>query len=504
LIPFSYQQATSCKDKEKWKKAIDDELCNLYSNNIMVFVKVIPKGRKVISTKWVFAIKRDENNNILKYKARLVARGFTQIFGTDFDLTYSPTLNSDSLKLIIALAAKLKWNVYQLDIKAAYLNAKLDKTIYVNIPPGDINYGKGFWRLNKALYGLRQSGRQWFHTISNFLINNHFQQLNSEPCIFRKYNQNNKIICIIGLYVDDMIICGADDEISNTINIIKSKFKISNSEPIKYLLGITIEKVNFNYYISQKNFIDNLLSNFKIPINSKSKTPCTFTNNQNEKPFNPTTYKSAIGSLIYLAKNTRPDISFAVHKAARNCEKPTFYDWNCVINILKYLNQTKDYKIKYDGQGIFHAYSDADFAGDTGDRKSTSGNIFLIGNSPICWTSKKQSIVATSTAEAEYISTSECTKKALWFRNIIYELFNLKFTFTIYTDNMASKIAMENGELNTKLKHISIKFYFNNDNIKNKRIKLEYKNTKDMLADVLTKDINGPKIKIFTDKIFSK
>ena len=504
IIPFNYQQATTSKDKEKWQNAIDDELKNLYSNNIMQFVKEVPKDRKIISTKWVFTIKRDENNNITKYKARLVARGFTQIFGTDFDLTYSPTLNSDSLKFIIVLAAKLKWNIYQLDIKAAYLNADLDKTIYVNIPPGDINYKKGFWKLNKALYGLRQSGRQWYKTISDFLIQNNYIQLNSEPCVFRKYNREKKITCIIGLYVDDMLICGNDNEIQATINIIKSKFKISNSEPIKYILGITVEKSNFEYYISQRNFIDNLLSNFNIPINSKSSTPCNFSEIKDNKPFNSTTFKSAIGSLIYLAKNTRPDICFAVHKAARNCENPTYSDWQCILSILKYLNQTKDFKIKYDGQGKFHAYADADFAGDTTDRKSTSGYIFLIGNSPICWTSKKQSIVATSTAEAEYISTSECTKKALWFRNVIYELFNLKFTFTIFTDNKSSKIAIENGELNTKLKHISIKFYFNYDNIKYNRIKLEYKNTNEMLADALTKNTNGPRMKIFTDKIFSK
>jgi len=291
-------------------------------------------------------------------------------------------------------------------------------------------------------------------------------------------------------------------EINDIINKIKSKFKISNYGPIKYLLGITIEQTKFEYRISQTNFIENLLSNFKITQNKRTNTPCTLNNITNDKPFDPTTYKSVIGSLIYLAKCTRPDISFAVHHAARQCENPTYADWYKIINILKYLNNTKYYKILYNGLGPFHGYTDADFAGDKEDRKSTSGHIFLMGNSPISWYSKKQTIVATSTAEAEFISASECIKKALWFRNIIYELFNHKSPITIYTDNKSSKIIMENGEFSTKLKHIDIKFHFDNDNIKKNKIILKYKNTSEMVADILTKNINGTKLKSFTSKIF--
>ena len=125
-------------------------------------------------------------------------------------------------------------------------------------------------------------------------------------------------------------------------------------------------------------------------------------------------------------------------------------------------------------------------------------------NDPICWQSKKQTVVATSTAEAEYIATSECTKKVLWLRNVIYELFKIKKPIKILTDNLASKTAIENGELNNKLKHIQIKFHFNKDNIINNRIKLEYINSEKMLADPLTKNINGPQMTKYTDQIFNK
>jgi len=375
-VPFTYQDAINSKDHLEWEEAITDELQNLYNNNIFTFVKHVPKGKILITTRWIFTNKIRPNNKIIKRKARVVARGYRQRRGIEFDLTYSPTLNIDALKLIISIAATLRWNIMQLDIKAAYLNADLDKDIYTTIPPGDPNYGKGYWKLNKALYGLKQSGRQWNITITNFLIKNGFDQLISEKCIFKKI-RNRKLVCLIGLYVDDMIITGEKHEINNIINIIQNKYKISKAEPINYILGIKVEKENNNYIISQIGYIEKLLKTFNIEHTRKTNTPCVGDNIkcENKKLFDITTYKSAIGSLIYLAKCTRPDISFAVGKAARYSEHPTISDWIKVTHILKYLNTTKHYKICYNGEGEIIAYTDSDFAGDTNDRKSTSGNI---------------------------------------------------------------------------------------------------------------------------------
>jgi len=290
------------------------------------------------------------------------------------------------------------------------------------------------------------------------------------------------------------------------IKDIKNNFKVSKCNKADYILGINIEREDNNYSISQTQLIKDLLKKFKITNIRKSKTPCsTITNSiKSDKPFDKTTFKSAIGSLIYLSRCTRPDITFTVGKAARNSENPTYGDWKKVINIMKYLNYTKNFKITYKGKGEILAYTDSDFGGDPKDRKSTSGHIILMDKDPICWQSKKQSVVTTSTAEAEYIATSECTKKVLWIRNILTELFNIKKPIKILTDNLASKTSIENGELNNKLKHIEIKFYFNKDNIKNNKIKLEYINTERMLADPLTKDINGPKMMKYTDQIFNK
>ena len=505
-IPLTYKQAISCKHSKYWISAMKSEIKNFYDNDVMTFLKHLPRGAKPTSVKWVYSIKKDENGNLVKFKARLVARGFTQKKGVNYELTYSPTLSLDSLKLIIALASKFKWNLMQLDIKAAYLNAPLDKDIYIPVPPGDNNFGKGYWLLKKALYGLKQSGRQWHIHFTNFLNNNNFIQLLSEPCIFKKM-VGGKVVCIIGIYVDDLLITGTKSQMNSIISKIKKNFKISKCSQAKYILGINIEKEKTNYSISQTLLIDEILQKFNITNIRKSKTPCTNEgklSEKNNKPFDVTTFKSAVGSLIYLSRCTRPDIAYAVGRVARNSENPSIGDWKKVINIMKYLNYTKNYKITYKGQGEIIAYTDSDFAGDPKDRKSTSGYIIMMNNDPICWQSKKQTVVATSTAEAEYIATSECTKKVLWLRNIIYELFKIKKPFKILTDNLASKTAIENGELNNKLKHIQIKFYFNKDNIINNRIKLEYINSEKMLADPLTKNINGPQMSKYTDQIFNK
>jgi len=484
---------------------MNEELKNLYDNKIMIFKKQLPKGTYPTSTKWIYTIKRDGNGNIKKYKARIVARGFSQTKGINYNLTYSPTLSIDSLKLLISIAAKFKWDIMQLDIKAAYLNAPLEEEIYVSIPPGDKNFGHGYWLLKKALYGLKQSGRQWYTHFSGFLKNNSFIQLSSEPCIFKKM-AGSKTICIIGIYVDDMLITGVQSQIKNIINIIKKNFKVSKCSEVDYLLGINVEKKNNNYFISQTQLINDILQKFKVTNIRKAKTPCTDENGltKDNTPFDKTTFKSAVGSLTYLSRCTRPYISYAIGKAARKAENPTMNDWKKVINILKYLNYTKNYKIEYKGKGEILAYTDSDLAGDPVDRKSTSGCIILMNKDPICWQSKKQSVVATSTAEAEYIATGECIKKALWIRNILIELFNIKKPIKILTDNLASKTTIENGEINNKLKHIDIKYHFNYDNIKNNKVLMEYINTKEMLADPLTKNINGSKMTQFTDQIFYK
>jgi hypothetical protein len=196
--PTNFNQALRTKEAEKWKIAINDELNNMYNNKVMEIVDKIPTNANIIDTKWVFTTK-DNNTK----KARLVAKGFQQIPGQDFVETYSPTVQADSLRLTVAIAANLNWNLKQLDIKAAYQDAKFDYEIYTNIPEGDNNYKKKnkYWLLKKALYELKQAGRMWFNELSKFLKSTGYIQYKTDKCLFGKYNKNKKLISLLTLYV---------------------------------------------------------------------------------------------------------------------------------------------------------------------------------------------------------------------------------------------------------------------------------------------------------------
>jgi len=206
--PLDFDDIFERPDEDNWLKAVSVELENMKNKNVYTFVYNIPKDKNVISCRWVFTYKRNDKGEIVKYKARLVARGFSQILGIDYIETFSPTLKQDSLRIITALAVHYNFNIYQLDIKAAYLNAELKEELYMEIPEGDENFKKGYWKLNKAIYGLKQAGRMWNFKINDTLIELGFIRCKSEPCVYVKKDNNNNVICILAIYVDDILIAG--------------------------------------------------------------------------------------------------------------------------------------------------------------------------------------------------------------------------------------------------------------------------------------------------------
>ena len=210
--------------------------------NVYKTVKELPYKTNIISSKWIFKYKKDSEGRITKRKARLVARGFSQKYGIDFKETFSPNLKHDSLRIFTAFAAQKIFKREQIDINAAYLNANLTEEVYMKPPEGHLDYNNKFWKLNKTIYGLKQSGREQNKEINNFLINLGFKQLLSEPCFYIKRNNQNSINCILGVYVDDILIVGKSKEINNTKNRIKNKFKIKEIGDVDFVIGIKFIK----------------------------------------------------------------------------------------------------------------------------------------------------------------------------------------------------------------------------------------------------------------------
>lgn len=461
--------------------------------NVYTVVDHVPKNANIITPKWVFKYKLDANGNIVKRKARLVARGFTQIYGIDFTVTFSPTLRQDSLRLVTAIAAQNRYNIYQIDVKAAYLNAELEENIYIKAPQGDENYGKRYWKLNKALYGLKQAGRMWNNTLNKVLTEMGLTRCKSEPCLYIKRNKNDKIISLLAVYVDDIIITGVENEILKIKNELKSKFKITDVGNVDFIIGIKFEKLKDGYLLHQKRYLDEILSKFNIDKYRPSSNMLPIINEElRKKSFDQTKYKKAIGSLLYLAISTRPDILFAVSKASRRSRDPNYEDWLNVIKIFRYLKGNPNYGIKFTNDENFKVYVDADFGGDTATRKSTTGFVVTMGNGPTSWYSKLQQCVAVSTAESEYYALNECARQCMWYKNLFDELSKEKRCITINTDNKVAIYNCENETINPKSKHIDIKYHQIRDWIKEKKIKVNYVKSEFNLADGFTKYLSGP------------
>jgi len=502
-VPQTYKQALESADREKWKIAITKEFKNIYDNHVTTVVdsSEIPKDANILDGTWVFTIKDDGIR-----KARFVIRGFKQIKGKDFIDTYAPTLQSDSLRITIAIASIMNWNIMQIDIKAAYLNAELKEKIFVKIPEGDKNFNKEkYWLLNKALYGLKQSGRAWNKEITKFLKSIGLHQLDTDECIFCKYNKNHKLYAILNLYVDDILLTGNEDEIKEIINKIKRKYKISKESIANKIIGINIMKAKKGYKINQKDYIDKIVKKYMMHKTKRIYTPChriTMEQRENSRLVDVTSYKSLLGALLYIAVKTRPGIAFSVNQLARNCEKPTKADYDSAMMTLQYLKSTKEKSIYYNGNETLVGYSDSDWGGDESTRRSTSGFIFLLGNAPIVWKSQTQKCVTLSSAEAECVSLIECTKHALKLRKIIKEITNKELNIKIFVDNNACKAMVEIENARGRIKHMDIKYKFIYENITKNKINLEKIESNKMAADPLTKCISGPKMSIYSKYIF--
>jgi len=282
-----------------------------------------------------------------------------------------------------------------MDIKAAYLNAKLKEDIYMEIPEGLKR--KGFCKLNKALYGLKQSGRMWNETFNKVLISLIFKRFISDLCVYIKKDNDSNIKCIVAVYVDDIIISGTDAEIKKTKKLIKNNFEVTDVSEIDFIIGIKFVKCNDSYFIHQIKYLEEILNKFNINKYSliSNTIPIEYKELRN-KYFNPTRYKQAIGSLLYLALSTRPDILYSVSKASRKSEKPTYEDWYNLLKVFRYLKKNPNYGIKflYNDKINLEVYVDDDLGDDKETRRSTTGFLMLINSAPTSWFSKLQHCVS--------------------------------------------------------------------------------------------------------------
>ena len=505
--PKTLNQARSRPDWPKWQEAMDREITTLDKAKTWTNVQR-PAGKNIVGSKWVFRIKRKADGAIEKYKARLVARGFTQKFGIDYFDTFSPVARLASFRYILAIAARNDWDIDTFDFNGAYLNGELDpnEEIYLQPPPGYDIEGEYVKRLHKSLYGLKQAGRKWYDTLSRALTDLGFQVNQSDPGIFSAHDAEH--ITILAIHVDDcMITSSSSSLIAEYKTKLNEQYSLTDLGPIHWLLGIKITRNRDarTISLSQTTYIDTILSRFHLSDAKPTATPIVpgASLSKDNAPaddteaahMQKTPYREAIGSLMYAAIATRPDISFAVSALSQFLNNPGEVHWEFVKRIFRYLAGTKTHTLTYGNEHHdLIGYTDADGASQE-HRHAISGFAFLIDRGAISWASRKQELVTLSTAEAEYVAATHAAKECIWLRKLSIPLFGSHSTpTTLYCDNQAALHLATDDNYHARTKHIDIRFHFIRQTITDGEINIEYCPTQAMTADILTKAL--PKFKV--------
>ena len=506
--PTTIQEAFTSNEKEKWKEAVQKEIDSLYKNDAWDVVE-LPEGRKTVGSKWVFKRKHDADGKVERHKARLVAQGFTQKIGIDYDETFCPVVRFESIRTIIALAAKNNLQLHQLDITTAFLNGKLQEDIYMKQPEGFEIKGKEHMvcKLKKSIYGLKQSPRCWNQALDKDLKKIGFKPSGNDPCIYTLYSEEE--VYILAVYVDDVILAGKSSEkIQQIINKIAEKFDIKDMGKLHHFLGVKVIQLEpGKIWIGQSAYIKDILTKFNMEHSKVVATPVeTGTKlikaTDDDELFDQEIYQSAVGCLLYLSTKTRPDVAYAVSNVARYTSKPTKQHWVAVKRIMRYLNGTINHGLLYDNVSKLTGFSDANWAGDLDDRKSTSGYIFTMSGGPISWLSKKQTCVALSTAESEYMALSLAAQESVWIKRLLHDMNETSEDPTlIYEDNQSTICMAMNPKFHGRAKHIDIKHHFIREQVSNNKIVLKYCASKHMIADILTKGLSCVQFRRLCDMI---
>ncbi|GJT69269.1 retrotransposon protein, putative, ty1-copia subclass, partial [Tanacetum coccineum] len=481
--PANYKAALLDPESDKWLTAMNVEMQSMKDNEVWILVELPPNG-KTVGSKWLFKKKTDMDGAVHTYKARLVAKGYTQTPGIDYEETFSPVADIRAIRILIAIAAYYDYEIWQMDVKTAFLNGYLNEEVYMEQPEGFVNpkYPNRVCKLKRSIYGLKQASRQWNKRFDDEIKKFGFSQNADEPCVYLKASGSNVTFLI--LYVDDILIMGNNIPMLQDVKSYLGKcFAMKDLGEAAYILGIKIYRDRSRRLIGlcQSAYIEKILKRFhmenskrgSIPMQEKlrlsksqgASTPAELKRMQNVP------YASAVGSIMYAVRCTRPDVA-----------------------------NTKDMFLVSGGdlkrEFRISCYTNAGYLTDADDLKSQTGYVFVLNGGVVNWKSAKQSIFATSSAEAEYIAAFDASKEAVWVRKFIYGLGvvpTIEKPINMYCDNTgAIAIANESG-ITKGARHFRAKVHYLREVIEFGDIKLEKVQTDDNLADPFTKALAFPK-----------
>jgi transposase InsO family protein len=519
LEPRTLTEARVRADWPLWEKAIHEELETLRVAGTWVPEKA-PHNANIVGCKWVFKAKKDAAGNVVRYKARLVAQGYSQVPGVDYFDTYAPVAKLPSVRTVLALANRQDMELHQVDIKGAYLNGDLtdDEVIYMRPPPGYAPEGLDgrVLRLKRTLYGLKQSGRRWYQKLTWIFVDSMgFIRCDVDQAVFFKRADSDLTIVVV--HVDDCTVAATSLRLIDDFKArLRAHVEVTDLGELHWLLGIEIKRDRTHrlIHLSQRSYIDAVLRRYNLedarPVSIPMDVQVRYTSAQSPQTteqiaeMRDVPYREAVGSLMYLALATRPDIAFAVAVLSRFNANPGRAHWDAVKRVLRYLKGSSELWLTY---GVFEGgekllgYTDAD-GSMAEDRRAVSGYAFLVDGGAVSWASKKQEIVSLSTTESEYVAAAHSAKEALWLKSLVSQLFEpVTLPLDILCDNQSAIALAQDYQYHARSKHIDVRYHFLRWVVDNGTIRLTYCPTGDMVADVLTKALPSPKVKHFATRL---
>lgn len=495
--PKHFKQAMASENRHHWLAAMKEEL-NAIEENETWELTDLPPNRKAIGSKWVYKTKRDEHGSVVQHKARLVAQGFSQKYGVDYDEVFAPVVRSSTFRMLLSVAGKRGYQVNHYDIKTAFLNGKLEEEIYMKQPPG-FQQGNKVLRLKKSLYGLKQAARVWNETLNKVLEDNSYKRNETDMCLYSKRDQGGVIYLLI--HVDDILAASNTDRMLEQLNQqLEAHFETKNLGGVKHYLGIDVECTDGNFLISQPRYIDAIVEEAGLTDAKPSKYPLDTGYEKLEGNLLPNNdeYRKLIGMLLYLTTNTRPDIAASVGILSKRVQNPRDVDLNEVKRVIRYIKTTRDEKLMLnnsDKHEEVYAYSDASYAEDRVDRRSTSGYHCMGNGGAISWCSRRQDIITLSSFEAEYVALTETCKEVTHLSRIAHAFdMEVPEAITIKTDSQSCIAAIKNHTYSNRAKHIDTRYHYIRQEVTAERIKLEYCPTDINVADMMTKPLGPTKM----------
>jgi hypothetical protein len=501
------QQALNGPDSVEWEEALNYEISQLEKLGTWEIVD-LPRGANLIPCHYVLATKRGPDGEKLKLRARLVANGQRQKFRVDYFDTFAATANMSTIRTVLAMAAQRDWEIHQIDIKSAYLYASIQEEIYMRAPPGYLREdqrGKVL-KLKRSLPGLKQAGYEWAEELAGVFAKLGFSRSRVDQAVYFKRTPHEQMVVTVS--VDDMAVTASHVSLIHQFKArLQEFFEISDLGELKWLLGlkVTRDRVARTLTLSQKAYVGTIVEQFRLEDAKAAQTPMEpgVTLSVDQSPathaeldaMKDVPYQRAIGSLMYAATSTRPDLAFPLAILSQFMRSPGRAHWEATKRVLRYLKGTADAELTLGStDGGLEAYVDADWASQP-HRHSMSGYVVLLNGGPVAWSARKQPLIALSTAEAEYIALTSVVRELLYLRLLITELYEpLPLPIHILCDNQAAIALASNGKFQSRTKHIDLRYHFVRSHVKDGTFKLLYCPTDDNLADAFTKALARPRL----------